>query len=236
MRLMEYLQESINDKGIFKSCMMAGTSNSGKSWVITKITSGQIEPRIVNTDKFVEFYMDMDPGYDWLKYGDQTKKLTKAQLFNYINSLLPLWIDGTSSNPNAVLRRKGMLQSLGYDVSMIFVDTPVETAIERNKKRNRVVDEDFLVKAYEQSMQLKNYYASEFKVFTEILNGEGELTDEAILNAYRKMRGFFDGPLMNPIGQNLIKELKNIGGKYLVDHSEYNMQYLKKLVENWYRK
>ena len=236
MRLMEYLQESINDKGIFKACMMAGSAASGKSWVLTKITSGQIEPRIVNTDIWTEYYMALDPQFDWKKYGDQTKKLTKAQLFNYINSLLPLWIDGTSSNPNAVLRRKGILQSLGYDVSMIFVDTPVETAIERNKKRNRTVDEDFLISAYEKSQKLKTYYSSEFKVFTEILNGEGELTDKVIVDAYKKMDSFFNGPLINPIGQEIRDTLIETGGKYLVDHPDYDETYLNKLINNWYRK
>jgi hypothetical protein len=50
-RLMEYIMnEGIQDKGIFKACFMSGSAASGKSYVITKITSGQINPRIVNTD------------------------------------------------------------------------------------------------------------------------------------------------------------------------------------------
>lgn len=52
-RLYEFLKslnEGINDKGIFKAAFMSGSSAAGKSYVISRITSGSIEPRIVNTD------------------------------------------------------------------------------------------------------------------------------------------------------------------------------------------
>ncbi len=241
MRLEQYLNsitESINDKGIFKACFMAGSSASGKSYVITKIKSGQIDPRIVNTDKFTEYYMDKFGGadIDWEEYGGKVKQLTKDQLVNYINSLLPLWIDGTSSNSSAVLRRKGILQSLGYDVALIFIDTPVETAIERNRQRGRQVDEDFLKKAYEHAQKLKNYYSTEFRNFTEILNGEGELNDKVITEAYKKMEKFFSSPIENPIGKELQEEMVENGYKYLAEHPEYDLQYVKKLVSNWYKR
>lgn len=235
MRLQKYINESINDKGILKACFMAGSSASGKSYVISKISSGSIEPRIVNTDTWHEFYMKFDPNFNWKKYSEKIKTLTKTQLVNFLNSLLPLWIDGTSASSSAVLRRKGILQSIGYDVSMVFVDTPVETAIERNKKRNRVVDQEFLEKAYKESQRLKSYYSSEFKTFTEILNGEGELIDKVITDAYKKMNSFFNSSIKNPIGIHLIEEMKKNKNKYLIDTEDYGINYLKKLVDSWYR-
>ena len=52
MRLENYLiSEGINDKGIFKACFMCGHPGAGKSYTLTKIKSGIIEPRIVNIDK-----------------------------------------------------------------------------------------------------------------------------------------------------------------------------------------
>jgi predicted kinase len=231
----DYITEGINDKGIFKAVIMGGSSASGKSFVIKKISSGQIEPRIVNTDIAVEYFMKIDPQFDWEKYGDKSKQLTKSQLVNYLNSILPLWIDGTSSNPSAVLRRSGILKSIGYDVGFCFVDTPVETAIERNKARGRVVDEDFLRQSYKHSQKLKSYYSSEFKWFTEILNGEGELIDKVVLNAYKKMSSFFNSDIHNPIGKELKYEMIKNGYKYLIEHPDYDISYLKKLVDSWYR-
>jgi hypothetical protein len=208
--------------------------NSGKSFVIKQI-SGGVEPKIVNTDVWTEYYMKYDPQFKWEKYADKTKHLTKAQLINYLNSLLPLWIDGTSSNSSAVLRRKGILQSIGYDCAMIFVDTPVDTAVERNKQRGRTVDREFLEQSYKETQKLKSYYSSEFKWFTEILNGEGELIDKVILSAYKKMNTFFSSPINNPIGRELKDEMLESGQKYLIDRPEYDMNYLKKLVDSWYR-
>lgn len=236
MKFYNYINEGIQDKGIFKACFMSGSAASGKSYVIDQITSGNIQPRIVNTDKWTEYYMQFDPDFDWSKYSEKIKLLGKKQLVNYLNSMLPLWIDGTSSNVNAVLRRKGILQSMGYDVSMVFVDTPVETAIERNRARNRTVDEDFLKKAYEKSQKLKSYYQNEFKYFTEILNGEGELIDKVVLDAYRKMDKFFNSPIENPIGKDLKESMLADGHKYLIDTDDYDMNYLNKLVDSWYRK
>ena len=56
MKFENYLiTEGINDKGIFKAVFMVGFPGAGKSFVITKIKSGEVEPRIVNTDKTIEF-------------------------------------------------------------------------------------------------------------------------------------------------------------------------------------
>ena len=49
------INESIEDKGILKACFMAGTPGAGKTYTISKVKSGQIEPRMVNTDKWTEF-------------------------------------------------------------------------------------------------------------------------------------------------------------------------------------
>jgi hypothetical protein len=115
---------------------------------------------------------------------------------------------------------------------MIFVDTPVDTAVERNKQRGRTVDREFLEQSYKETQKLKSYYSSEFKWFTEILNGEGELIDKVILSAYKKMNTFFSSPINNPIGRELKDEMLESGQKYLIDRPEYDMNYLKKLVDS----
>ena len=55
MRLQSYLREGIEDKGIFKAMFMAGHPGAGKSYVLRKVKSGQVEPRLVNTDKTFPF-------------------------------------------------------------------------------------------------------------------------------------------------------------------------------------
>ena len=60
----ELITEGINDKGIFKACFMGSNPAAGKSYTISKISSGLISPRIVNTYKMTEFLAK--------KYGKQT--------------------------------------------------------------------------------------------------------------------------------------------------------------------
>jgi len=56
MKLQQFIiNESINDKGILKSVFMGGTPGAGKSYVLKKITDGNVNPRIVNTDTWTEF-------------------------------------------------------------------------------------------------------------------------------------------------------------------------------------
>lgn len=236
------INESIEDKGILKACFMGGSPGSGKSYTINKIKAGNIEPRVVNTDKFTEFlaaYMNVNINQvmdNWSMYKEKIKRLTKNQLSLYLNSMLPLWVDGTSSSPPSVFRRTGVLKSIGYDVSFIWVETSLETALERNRQRDRQVPEDFLKRTYDKIQDLKPYYKSEFRYFWEINNDNGELNDDAILKAYRKVSGFFDRPVENPIGSKLIEKMRSQGHKYLIDTEDYDMQYLKKLVSSWYQK
>ena len=211
---------------------MAGSSASGKSYVISKISSGQIEPRIVNTDTWTEFFKAYS-SESWAKNMDKVRHLTKKQLVLFLNSMLPLWIDGTSSNPSSLMRRNGILKSIGYDTSMIWVDINLDTALKRSEERERPVPPETIREIYKKIEKLKPYYTKDFDNFMVIDNNEGELTDKAILKAFKKMKRFFDAPIENPIGKQLVKEMVAKGWKYLLD-GKYDIGYLKRLVGTWY--
>jgi predicted ABC-type ATPase len=239
MNLQQYLvNESINDKGIFKACFMAGTPGAGKSYVITQIKSGSIQPKIVNSDTWTEF-LKVHGNDSWDKFQDKVKILTQKQLVNYLDSILPLWVDGTSSSPPSVFRRQGILKSLGYDTAMVWVNTDLETAkrraVEREEKIGRHVDVDFIEETYTKIAKLKTYYKGQFDLFVEVNNNDGELTDEVILSIYRKMDSFFSKPVENPIGVEKIAAMKEQKAKYLSDMSNYREGELGKLAEGWFR-
>lgn len=236
-RLNQYiLNEGINDKGIFKAISMSGTAGAGKSYVISKI-SGGVEPRIVNSDTWTEFLHVK--GDQWRFFEEKIKILTKEQLTLYLNSMLPLWVDGTSSSPPSVFRREGILKSFGYDTGMIWVETDLDTAIERAKIREqkigRHVDEDFIKTTYDKIQKLKPYYKSHFDFFVEVRNGEGELTEEVISKLYKSTHSFFTSPLQNPIGIANKDKLINSGGKYLSDLPNYDLSDIKSIANGWFK-
>lgn len=238
------LMEGIEDKGIFKAVFVVGSPAAGKTFLIKKITDGQVQPRIVNTDKTYEFLSNIK-GVDIGKEGDPSKKrmildkskqLTKNQLVEFINGMLPLFIDGTSSDASNILRRISLLESIGYDVGMVWVHTDLETALERAKERERHVPEEIVKRVHERTEKNVNYIKGKLRGhFWKIDNDEGTLTDDVILKAYQKVSGFFHKDVENPVGERRIQKMKENNWKYLAPNV-YTKEQLQRFVGSWYIK
>mgnify|MGYP006284947393 CR=1 FL=1 len=232
--------ESIEDKGIFKACFVLGTPGAGKSYTISKITDGNLQPRIVNTDKYLEFLankrnIDLSTKANQKAILDDAMNLSKQALENYINGVLPLFVDSTSSNADAVLRRMGILESVGYDISIVWVQTDLETALQRARERSRKVDEDFIKRSFEVAEENVNYLKGKASQFFTVDNNDGQLTNNAILSAYRKTSNFFNSPIQNPVGKRYKEEMKENGWKYLTPNI-YSEGQLNSLVSSWYKR
>ena len=236
MRLQD-INESINDKGIFKAMFFAGLPGAGKSTVASRITDGAVSPRIVNTDRSYEFLLkkfgkEASPAA-WALLGDAAKTVNADLLANYLNGMLPMFVDGTSANPNAALRRTGLADSLGYDTAMIWVDVTYETALARIQKRERKVDPKFVKHVYETIEGNRELYRGRFgKNFIEVDNN-GENFNEMEGKVFNATSKFFTEPVQNTIGQRLLDSMKESGDKYLVPNV-YTMEYIEKVVSVWY--
>jgi len=238
-RLNRYMiAEGINDKGIFKAVFMAGHPGAGKTTVLNKVKSGSIEPRWVNTDKAFPLFLEWW-NTDWPKIRGRVKTVNKNQLTGYINSMLPLAIDGTANRAVNVMRRKHILESMGYDTAMIFINTSLETALERTRKRNietkREVDDTVVERIYKDVQKHKNFYRSKFDTWIEIENDKGELTEEVINDTFKFMGNFYNSPIQNPIGQEKVKKMIENGWKYL-DPNITSMDIIKSTLSGWYAK
>ena len=206
------LNESILDRGILKAVFLAGIGGAGKSYVVSKIMSGAIEPRIVNVDKFIELY---GQGYE-KEYFDRSRKQTTKQLIQYVNSLLPLAIDNTSKKHEVVIKRANILESLGYDTAMIYVNTSLDTSLQRASTRKRKVPEEEIISAYEYLQKSKPFLRAKFGLFLEVNNEDGEFTDDVITKLFKKMAFFYDNPVRNPIGIETIELMRKNNWKYLM--------------------
>jgi len=229
------IAESIEDKGIFKAIFLAGAPGAGKSYVLSKISDGVLQPRIVNTDKFTEYFGITDPMEKSPEILDKVETLTEQQLYLYLNSLLPLFVDSTSSHSKNIIKRNGILQSLGYDTGMVFINTSLETTLKRIEQRKRKVSKEWAKMAYEKINEAKEFYQAHFPLFYEVDNNEGELTNISILKAYKKIRNFYTSPIQNPEGVRDSQIMRNKGWKYLTD-GLIDEPYLKKLISVWYLK
>ena len=242
MRL-DQINESINDKGIFKAMFFAGLPGAGKSTIAQRVSDGAVSPRIVNTDRSYEFLLKKHGSnaneIAWTLLGGAAKSVNSALLENYLVGMLPLFVDGTSANPSAAVRRAGIAESLGYDTAMIWVDIDYKTAIERIQKReeaeNRRVDIEFVERVYESLEGNKELYRSRFgKNFIEVDNNSNnfDVMEGQVFNATSR---FFTEKVQNTIGQRLIESMKESGDKYLVPNI-YSKEYIQKVVGVWYMK
>ena len=143
------LQEGVYDPNIFKAIFLAGGPGSGKSYVVRRTTGG-LGMKIVNSDDIYEKMLN-DAGLETTPediYSDKgqeirgrAKQVTKRMQGNFLDGRLGVIIDGTGKDFSKIAKQKAGLQQLGYECSMIFVNTSLDTAQERNRQRQRTLPE-----------------------------------------------------------------------------------------------
>ena len=237
----QFVSESISDKGIFKAIFIVGIPGAGKSHTQTKL-HGQVSPRIINTDRAVE-YLSKKFGKPvnsetWPDFKDSAHRITAGALQGYLDGALPLFIDGTSNDVSNILSRVGILESLGYDVGMVYINASLETAIKRAQaraqKNNRHVDEEFIRRVHALSEENKAYFKSKFSFYKEITNDDNTLTDELLQSAFKGVQGFFNEELHNPVGKRIKEKMITQKEKFLTPNI-FTPETLKKKLDGWYR-
>jgi 5'(3')-deoxyribonucleotidase len=108
------------------------------------------------------------------------------------------------SNQSSELKDK-----FGYDTAMIFVNTSLEKAIERNNARERVLPEKIVVDSWNAAQKARDEYERIFGAsFYEIQNdkdtrpGEPVPVDKAV---EKRVDAFLRTPVANPVGKEWIK-------------------------------
>ena len=150
------LQEGLYDPNIFKAFFLAGGPGSGKSFV-TNNAFGGTGLKTINSDTAFERSLkknglslkmpeDEAEARDIIR--DRAKAMTGSQLDLSIKGRLGLVIDGTGRDYDKIKEQKALLDLLGYDCYMVFVNTSLEVALERNSKRERSVPEYITKKSW----------------------------------------------------------------------------------------
>lgn len=235
-------KESINDKNLFKAVFMAGGPGSGKSFIANNMFAfGEDNisftgAMLVNTDTLFEiglrkaglpFIVNLDDDEMYkqqMAVRQRAIELTECRQAHWINSMLPLIIDGTGKDFEKIKRQSDALRSLGYDTAMVFVNTTLETAQKRNKQRPRSLD-PIMIKQMWQMVQVnigkfQDYFGVENFIIIDcndtydMKTPEGRKWSKSIYNKGLKL---LQTPLKNRLGLANIAYLKEHGGKYLSD-------------------
>ena len=143
------LQEGLYDPNIFKAFFLAGGPGSGKTFV-TRGAFGGTGLRVVNSDQAFENALKKNnlslkmpdseaEARDMLRA--RAKATTDKTMDLSIKGRLGMVIDGTGRDYDKINYQVSLLKQLGYDCYMIFVNTSLDVALERNRRRERTVPE-----------------------------------------------------------------------------------------------
>ena len=197
------LQEGLNDPNIFKAFFLAGGPGSGKSYVVRKTTGGT-GLRVVNSDPAFEKLLK-DAGMSLKMAGDdprrdevrgKAKELTKKIGKNYIEGRIGLIIDGTGKEYDGIAKQKAELESIGYDCYMIFVNTSLDVALERNLKRERTVPEDITIRSWRSVQNNIGKFNNLFKNGMIIVDNN-KADEDIILSVFRRIKTLLKNKVTN---------------------------------------
>jgi predicted kinase len=232
------LNEGVDDPGILKCVFLAGGPGSGKSRVagdlfgISKgLTVAASGLKSVNSDVAFEAQLKKsginpkdlgkiekenpelwnaiteDPNGERAK----GKKTTDTMRAFYEEGRLGMIIDGTGDDIGKIKAKKQHAEALGYDTYMVFVNTSLEVAQARNKKRDRVLGEEIVNEIWKACQHnlgaFQTLFSGNFRIVDNTPDGDN-LTDDI----KKAVEGFIRARLYNPIGKQWVttaRALKN---------------------------
>lgn len=145
---------------------------------------------------------------------NQAKAITKQQQAFYEAGRLGMIIDGTGDEVMKIRKKVAHAEALGYDCFMIFVNTSLEVALERNRNRGRTLSDD-LVKEIWKACQ------ENLGKFQTMFSGRFVIVDNTeykpVANAVQKqVDAFLRKPVYNQIGKKWIQTAKMLKNANLI--------------------
>jgi predicted kinase len=131
---------------------------------------------------------------------------------------LGMIIDGTGHNFQKIKKEKKKLEALGYDCYMVFVNTSLEVAKQRNKERERRLPEKILVKSWNDVQKNLGGFQSLFGSNFVIVDNSKFLKPEEAMKKFGRLTKkyidkFIKKPIRNVIGKKWVKHNLALRGK-----------------------
>lgn len=228
--------EGVYDPGILKAVFLAGGPGAGKSAVVDTVfnTTPEVKSltstglKIVNSDSSFEHLLkkaghSLDLGslddevFQQITSDDpnsvrsRAKNIMLKQYENYKNGRLGVIIDGTGDDYSKISKQKKELEKLGYDCYMVFVNTTLEVAQQRNAFRARKLPRKIVDTIWKDVQKNMGKFQSSFKQNFTIIDNSEDLRSKTkpgkldlapfILKATAR---FIGKPIKNPIGKQWI--------------------------------
>ena len=200
-KLNQILAEGVYDPGIFKAFFLAGGPGSGKTFVTQSAFAGT-GLKIVNSDTLFErglkkANLSLKMPESEAEFRDIIRQRAKSTagtiLDTYMRGRLGLVIDATGRDKNVIQRQHALLTNLGYDCYMIFVNTSLDVALQRNRNRPRSIPEYIVTNSWNgvQSNigQFQRIFSPNKMLIIDNNRSEKELVSQTLNQAAKFIRG-----------------------------------------------
>ena len=240
IKLMDLLLEGLDDPGILKCVFLAGGPGSGKTYmtkglfgVPDKLNISHSGMKMVNSDKELKFLLrkygfgtDLDILPDEVFQNLTTSKekggsnlrhfareLTDVRRKKYQKGRLGMIIDGTGDDFRKISTMKKEVEELGYDTYMIFVNTTLEVALQRNEKRDRVLPEKIVRDSHAAVMRNLGGFQGLFSGNFMITDNNKDLDEKKAEKRFNMLvkqglNKFIKKPIKNSIGKTWVRHQK----------------------------
>ena len=212
-----FLKEGVYDPNIFKAVFMAGGPGSGKSYIAGKTTGG-LGLKIINSDTPFERFLEKEglslkmPDSETLERDverDRAKKVTASKKFHAVRGRLGIIIDGTGHKYDKIVGPAAMLQQIGYETSMVFVNTSLEVALHRNEQRARSVKPTLVKKSWQDVQNNMGKFQNYFGVSNFFIVDNNGFEEDMLEISTKHIRKAIKSPVNNVIAKAWIaKEMK----------------------------
>ena len=202
-KFQQYITEGVYDPSIFKAFFLAGGPGSGKSWVSQKALSG-MGLKVINSDnaftrllgkeklslKFADHTPKEIEKRD--KIRDRSKQVAGMQLSLALQGRLGLIIDSTARDTEKVQSEAKRLRELGYDIHMVFVNTSLDVALERNRNRPRSLPDAIIINSHKQIQKNMGRLQRIFGARNFVVVDNNEPAEDVNPAVNKRIRGMVD--------------------------------------------
>ena len=215
LRFKTFINEGVNDPSIFKAVFLAGGPGAGKSFVVGKTALPALGFRLINSDEAFEVGLKRaglttSPEDIASAQGQALRAKAKAITGKKMNFALQgrmgIVIDGTGKDYAKIKKQVDMLRELGYAVKMVFVNTDLETAMDRNRNRNRSLPDAKVEEMWKDVQKNIGKFQGLFRNRLIIVdNSEGSDIERSTIEAYKDVKTWASKPPENKIAAKWIK-------------------------------
>ena len=133
----------------------------------------------------------------------RAKELTLKRRGNYLEGRLGLIIDGTGREADKIIRQHRHLKELGYDTHMIFVNTSLDVALQRNAERPRSVPEPIVVKSWKDVQANMGTFSQTFRQGFVVVDNN-DAGEDVFVKVFKQIKGLLRKKPTSGIAKNWI--------------------------------